>query len=223
MGAWLTKRNANRAAWVVLAAMVAAPLAFGAALLVGRARATHTGGATTTATAEAETPQPPSRAAFTTMLGGEIARAEGGAFVLRATSGREERVLLRAGATVQVVTTARGPQALQVGDPIVLPATAARRETQPLVNEILVATPPEPVDEERCSQVGTVTAISGAVVAYDSRCGAQRVSLSPGVRVVRLAPATVAALETGKRVSVTAERLADGTLAATLVQILEGR
>ena len=218
MGRWLTMRNANRAAWTVLGLLGAGIALFALSLVVQRVRS-NLSSDEEVAAVETPTPRVQATTGATVRTDGRLDQVEGGAFVLRDSSGDAIRVLVRGNASIMLVSQSRGFEGLRPGDPIIAgPLTELSNNTM-AVTSVTVQQPPENVPAEMCARVGTVTAVQELRLVYESRCGEQQVPISRNVRVTRITPGGVEALQEGRRATVFAERLPDGTLAAFAVQV----
>jgi hypothetical protein len=219
MGRWLTMQNANRAAWTVLGLLGAGIALFAASLVIQRVRAGLSAGKEV-ATVELPTPQARATTGPTVRTDGTLEQIQGEAFLLRESSGDTIRVLVRGSATITLVSQSRGFEALRPGDPIIAgPLTELSNNTM-AVATVTITQPPENVPTEMCARVGIVSSVTESRLIYESRCGEQRMPITRNIRVTRLTPAGVEALQPGRRATVFAERLPDGTLAAFAVQVV---
>ena len=219
MGRWLTLRNANRVAWTVLGLLGAGIALFAVSLALQRVRSERPD-RDELAAVEIPTPQAQATTGPTVRTDGTLEQVQGAAFVLRESSGDTVRVLVRGSAAITLVSQSRGFEALRPGDPIIAgPLTELSNNTM-AVTSVTVTQPPENIPAEMCARVGTVSSVQESRLVYESRCGEQRLPISRNVRVTRLTPAGVEALQAGRRATVFAERLPDGTLAAFAVQVM---
>jgi hypothetical protein len=218
MGRWLTIRNANRAAWTVLGLLGAGIALFALALVVQRVRS-GAPGADGSPAVERDAPPLPATTGPTVRADGTLEQVQGSAFVLRDSAGESLRVLVRGGATITLATFMRGFQSLQPGDPIIAGPLVELQNNTMAVTTITVAPSPDSLPTDNCTRAGRVTEVTESRLVYESRCGEQRVPITRNVRVTRLTAVGVEALQAGRRATVVAERLPDGTLAAVLVQV----
>lgn len=221
MKRWLTLRNANRAAWAVILLIVAGFAVTGAYLLFERVTAGR--GVDERAAegpdAEEVLPSLAPPGSFT----GTLEQVQGSAVVVRLADGSVQRALLREGASISTIAVSRGRQNLAAGETVTIGQLVEQPDGAVSVRSVVIVALPEEVIAERCRQVGTVTAAESGRLVFAPRCGEQRVPIARDVRISRVTPAPVDTLQAGKRVTVFGERLVDGTLAATVVQVLEQR
>jgi hypothetical protein len=221
----LNARAANRAAWGVIALLVLVPALFGGYLLLKRGEAQREkdepastairAGGLVTVTA------PPAGVAPRPMFG-TIEQVEGRALVVRLGTGQMQRVLLQDDAPVTRVTSSTGLETITPGEPVTIALSEPRPDSL-LVVRLVMAPVPDQVPSEYCHRAGTVTAVEGQVLVYQSRCGEQRVTVARDVGVARFVPGSVTDLRTGQRVTFVGEILADGTVSAAGVQVTESR
>jgi hypothetical protein len=218
MDRWLTMRNANRAAWTVLGLLGAGIAVFALFLLVQRVRP-GVPGADDSPVVELDTPPLQATTGPTVRRDGTLEQVQGSAFVLRDSAGESLRVLVRGGATITLASFMRGFQSLQLGDPIIAGPLVELQNNTMAVTTITVAASAESLPTDPCTRAGRVSEVTESRLVYESRCGEQRVPITRNVRVTRLTAVGVEALQVGRRATVVAERLPDGTLAAISVQV----
>ena len=215
----------NRLAWATMALLVLGIAGTGLYLVVERLRSERRDRPVARPLAELPTataavaPQP----AGARTISGEVQRVAGQALVVRTPDGDTERVLIRSDAQLNFVVSTRGPQTLQPGEHVVVGPFVEQRDNTLVVMNVRATPALEQAPPDRCQQVGTVSAVEGNRLVYESLCGERRVILRRDVSVTRVSPARAESLRERQRVAVMGERLPDGTLAAQSVSILESQ
>jgi hypothetical protein len=224
MGRWLTLRNANRAAWTLLALLALAPAVFAATLLIkritsGRTDAAETGSSARAASAAA--PSTPPTSAPTVRTNGTLEQVQGQALVLREPNGDLQRVLLRSDATVTRETIGNGADKLREGDAVYISRFVEQQDNTLSIMEVTLTAPPTTVPPEQCGRYGTVVAVAPNRLTYESPCGRRELPMRRSVAVRRVESVDVSALKAGQRASLFGQRLPDGTLSAFQIQVTE--
>ena len=224
MGRWLTMRTANRAAWAVLAALALAAAGLALTLVLQRVTARRSDSSEATPTARPARAAPSSaspEAAPTVRTNGTLEQVQGQALVLREANGDLTRVLLRADATVTRETVTSGSDKLRAGDAIFISQLAQQQDNTVAVMQVTLTVPPPTVPQDRCGLYGTVVAVSGNRLTFDSACGRRELAVRRSVTVRRVEPVTAAALRAGQRAEVFGNRLPDGTVSVFQIQVTE--
>ncbi|MGH2588859.1 MAG: hypothetical protein ACRDJE_28375 [Dehalococcoidia bacterium] len=225
MKGWLNARTANRAAWAVIALLVLVPALLGGYLLLERGQSLGTSDEPVPTGVRVDvivTDTAPPAGTTRRPKFGTIDQVEGRALVVRLGTGEMQRVLLRDDGPVTMVTSSTGVATITPGEPVFVQMSEPRPDSL-LATRLVIAPAGDQLPDELCHRAGTVTAIEGQVLVYQSRCGEQRIALARDVNVTRFAPGAVTDLRAGQRVTFTGELLADGTVSAAGVQVTESR
>lgn len=233
MERWLNSRGARIAAWLCAGVLAAGAAGFALFLLLPAGSGAATGDDTRTAL-PAVTVVPVAAAAPTpgrTTFSGTLARVEGQALVV-SLGGESVRVLLRSGAPIGVVALA-GTGDIRAGEPVTAVVThqagrlvATRVRLQPPEVPSLFPGSDRPRSGGSLDPLvvtGTVAAMEASHLRIATARGERRLEINSPTRITRFTPITPADLRTGQRVTIDGERLVDGSVAATSVQVFDPR
>jgi hypothetical protein len=232
MERWLNTRAALVTAWVVVFMLALGAAGFALYLLWPMAVGEDADAAarsTAAPTATRATPVTAARTIFT----GTLERVDGLALVVNVSGSEPARVLVRQGAAVGLVAVT-GTGDIRAGEPVTL-RISRQPDGRLMALQVRLQPPEVPAGSQGLEPrttgagvepvflIGTVAAVEGERLRVRTARGEQVVDLPANVRVLRFIAVAPAELRPGQRVTVEAEPLVDGTLAAFSVQVFEQR